>query len=148
MLFIADFDAAEIAGFPSHAEAACDIHFEWAHPERGWERYLALIAEYPGYPDAEPLLPPHTGPLDGWGCYPQPPAGRWRIVDGEGAVLTAFVGPYAEDAGPLAEALGEQAAYRRGRRDPACAASSGRECWTALELWLYLEEWQDARCEP
>lgn len=154
----------------------CGVHFEVRDGRTGWTRFrngepLTTEEEWtrvfglPGtYVDPELLLimPPHDEhafgpPVCGSDLREQLPeyhiANRWfllplnwRIVDRDGVVLTEFQGPYARDARPLATVLSAVDDYDRGQADPACLAHPGRACWTAFELWVYLEEWADRHC--
>lgn len=144
---VVEFDAEQsIRGFPRHpTEPACDIHFEWQDPRDGWRRFVVGTVPHPASEYFEvPVLPAHSfrSPTCG-NDVPEADFG-WRIVDGAGAVVTEFEGAFAIDAWPLAARLGELAAYRKGKR--SCSSATGSMCWTALELWLYLEDWQDEHC--
>lgn len=150
---VAEFGAPlPVRAYPLHPEQpACDIHFEWRHPQDGWTRFVLEVSQYPGFEYYESLLlPAHdTRPWGPRWCGnepPDPPAVGWRIVDGDGLVVTEFDGAFAVDAVPLARLLGEMRWYRTARRDPACAPTAAHECWTALELWIFLEDWQDEHC--
>lgn len=150
------FGETAVGGFPRHPEQpACDLYFQWEHPTRGWVRYLPLAGQSPvddaRFGDNE-LLPAHfvsPYPLPRCGDDPQdPPQVPWRLVDGDGAVVTTFDGPWAVDARPLAVLLGEVERYEAGRDGPpACPPDVGHDCWTALELWLTVVQWQRANCE-
>lgn len=123
----------------------CAVRFEWQEP--GTASWIAWEGPTEPASDASgrPVEPPHRpDPTLCWHGCPEP--GGWRIVDGEGRLLTGFAGPYAVDARPLARVLGERSAYRAGRRAADCRRAPGLECWTALELWLYLDGWQRERC--
>jgi hypothetical protein len=134
----------------------CTLHFQWNDPALGWRAWRI------GLPSgAEPvdrvLVPAHDQLLwePTWCATcaelmaeegPAPLPGEWRIADGDGNVVTAFTGPYAIDARELARRLDRLDDWRRGRKDPACTPTKDHECWTALELWLYVAEWQEASC--
>jgi hypothetical protein len=122
-----DFEDRGVRGFPrDRARPNCDVHFEVQYPDGEWIRWFA-DNDLPG---AAPGLGPES----------------WRIVRGDGTLLTSFVGEFAVDARPLAKELGALEDYRRGRRDPRCVRTRQHECWTASELWLYLEDWRDTNC--
>lgn len=134
---------------------ACSLHFQLRDPTWGWIDYApgADVIESYEVEAMATVVPDHDSPLFNtdfwcWGVVHREVRlrGDWRIVDGEGHELTRFVGPYAVDARPLARRLGATRDWRRGRRDAACERTADHACWTALEPWLYLEDWKDARC--
>ncbi len=164
---VAEFERpALVGGFVERTgHPGCSVHFEFHDPDAGWTRFRYGLSA-PSSVDLEPslFLPPHDlrlGPT--YRCGNDPPDsvvewhasyfwGRvdvdWRIVDGRGKVLTDFNGPFAVDAMPLAEALSAMDDLERGRSQAECVVRlPGTECWTALELWLYLEDWADLHCE-
>lgn len=145
-----------ITGFPpTESGPGCGVRFEYEDPARGWSYYrFGLTApEGPGEGDGDwpyAFLPPHGWrEASHWSWLALGQAGQgynWRVAAGDGTVLTEFDGVYAINALPLALALGVEETYSRAKSDPDCVSINGSECWTALELWLFLEDWQDQYC--
>lgn len=140
----------------------CGVHFEYEDRDSGWTRYrygISLPAVLSHLPGPEYFVPPHDETPAGshWECIGEAPSSRsiltrigyavpWRIVDGDGAVLTQFTLPWAIDGRPLALALDALDDYERGRAAPTCKPQPGLECWSAFDLWVYLEEWTAEHC--
>ena len=143
----------------------CAVHFEYEDPSAGWTRFRhgVSLPSTGGFEDPYLFMPPHDEgpPLPGGFCANvdtdewmswsaamiwHTSAVPWRIVDGDGEVLTSFSRPYAVDARPLALALDALDDYQRGKSEPGCLTRANSECWTAFELWVYLEDWTATHC--
>lgn len=165
---VADFDApTAVTGFPERrGPSGCAVHFEFEDAEKGWTHYRhGLTVPTAGTaPAMDPVtfMPPHDqAPPRPFLCGSDPLLEneewqaaflwarldlRWRIVSSGGTVLTSFHGPYAEDVRAYAEALDALDAFEVAAEDPACVPRAEHSCWTAFELWVYLEDWAAERC--
>lgn len=170
---LADFAPVEVRAFPGpggHARAGdgpCGLQFQFFDPSRGvFVDYFLATGASAELDDRTHLflgdvsmVPPNdesfwsldfdvfTGPpiLPGnaRGLLGDSP---WRVVDEHDAVVMTFDGPYAVNARELQTRIGEGASYESDRHAPGCNPTPEHECWTALEVWVQLEDWKDAHC--
>ena len=165
---VANFTApVPVPGFVERAGSpGCSVHFEFEDPGRGWTRYRhgLTIPTSSDTPLMDPVtfMPPHDEAPPWPSLCGSDPAleleewqtvylwarldTRWRIVNRDGAVLTFFDGPYASDVRLFAAALAAPDEFATAEAGPTCTPRAGHTCWTAFELWVYLEDWTAAHC--
>lgn len=164
-LAVADFPPVEVQAFPGpggHARAgggACGLQFQFFDPRTSsfvdyfMETGAAATAEEDLRLGDQFVIPPHDRSLwpHNW-CGNTLPGyfvyllDDWRVVDENDNVVMTFDGPYAVDARELQSRIGEGATYESDRRAPGCDPTPEHECWTALEIWVQLEDWKAANC--
>lgn len=123
--------------FPGASELACDgATYPWIgdHPPYAYPRGLFACGA-----ERDQLQPQLTDP-----AVPL----HWRVVDGQGGVLTDFEDLAATRPGAVLEALGVDHPVGPEDRLPACLET--QQCWSPLDLWAFLLDvrWDACRERP